>query len=67
MRLLVAVPSCLLSCRRRRAYSAVDNRADKTVLMPGLLRLAGLLRLGDLDSALPAMAAVAQTITREGI
>jgi len=35
--------------------------------MLGVLRLADRMRLGDLDAALPAMAAVARTITREGI
>ena len=48
--------ACCLDVR-----SAVDERADRTALMLGVLRLADRMRvwLGDMDSALPAMAAVA--------
>ena len=48
--------ACCLDVR-----SAADERADKTALMLGVLRLAGRMRvrLGDLESAVPAMGAAA--------
>ena len=48
--------ACCLDVR-----SAADERADNTALMPGVLRLAGPMRVrrGGLDTAMPAMGAAA--------
>ena len=45
----------------RNSAKPADEQADKTELMLGVLRLADRMRvrLGDMDSALPGMAAVA--------